>query len=67
MIKQTLHDIVDFKISEIKSYPKGVHNDVFHTRTLVVTDKDGHKIELTLFTNDNKEILLPKRMDEEYD
>ena len=64
MMKQTLHDIVDFKISEITTYPKGMHNDVFHTRTLVAIDKDGHKIELTLFTNGDKEILLPKRMEE---
>ena len=64
MIKQTLHNIVDFKIGEIKSYPKGLHNEVFYTRDLLVTDKEGHRIELTLFTNDNKETLLPKRMED---
>ena len=64
MIKQTLHDIVDFKIGEVKTYPKGMHNDVFHTRTLLVTDKEGYRIELTLFTNADKEILLPKRMED---
>ena len=64
MLKLSQHDVVDFKIGEIKTYPKGIHNEVFHTRTLVATDKDGHTIELCLFTNDDKEILLPKRMEE---
>ena len=63
MIKQTLHNIVDFKISEIQTYAKGDNHEQFHTRTLLVTDKDGHRIELTLFTNGDKEVLLPKRME----
>ncbi len=63
MIKQTLHNIVDFKIGEVQSYAKGDNHDQFHCRTLLVTDKDGHKIELTLFTNENKEVLLPKKME----
>jgi len=63
MIKQTLHNIVEFKISEVQTYAKGPNNDKFHTRTLLVTDNEGHKIELTLFTNDNKEVLLPKKME----
>ena len=63
MIKQTLHNIVDFKISDIQTYSKGTNHDKFHTRRLIVTDEDGHKIELTLFTNENKEVLLPKKME----
>ena len=64
MIKQTLHNIVEFKISEVQTYAKGDNHEQFHTRTLLVTDTDGHKIELTLFTNENKEVLLPKKMEE---
>jgi hypothetical protein len=63
MIKQTLHNIVDFKISEVQTYAKGSNHEEFHTRTLLVTDNEGHRIELTLFTNDDKEVLLPKKME----
>ena len=64
MLKLNQHDVVDFKIGNIKTYPKVLDNDIFHTRVLTITDKEGHTIELTLFTNDDKEILLPKRMED---
>ena len=64
MLKLNQHDVIDFKIGNIKTYPKGLDNDVFHTRTLTITDKDGTQFDLTLFTNEDKEILLPKKMED---
>ena len=65
MLKLNQFDVVDFKIGKIKTYPKGLDNDVFHTRVLTITEKDGHILEITLYTNDEKETLLPKRMEED--
>ena len=62
MLRQTIHNVTDFKISE----PKLLSGyDSTYTRTLILENDEGERIEITLFTDKDRETLLPKRMKED--
>ena len=61
MLRQTIHNVTDFKISE----PKLLSGyDSTYTRTLILENDEGERMEITLFTDKDKETLLPKRMND---
>jgi len=62
MLRQTIHNVTDFKISEPKLL-SGYSST--YTRTLILENDEGERIEITLFTDKDKETLLPKRMKED--
>ena len=62
MLRQTIHNVTDFKISE----PKLLSGyDSTYTRTLLIENDEGETMEITLFTDKDRETLLPKRMKED--
>ena len=51
MITQNIHNVASFKITDIRGN-KVRDDDTFYTRKIIVTDKKGNEIELTMFSND---------------
>ena len=61
MIRQSIHNVSLFEISE----PKELQNrSGTFVRDLRIENDDGEILEITLFTDIDKETLLPKRMKE---
>jgi len=61
MIRQTIHNVSRFEIGEPKLLTG--YESTF-TRELLIENEDGERIEIILFTELNKETLLPKRMED---
>jgi len=57
MIRQTMHDVANFKMGDIQ---KLKDSDTYH-RTLVIILEDGSKTEIVLFT-DKKSDIVPISM-----
>ena len=58
MIRQTIHNITDLKISKVETAES--RGREFHTLSIEAIDNDGNKLELVLF-RDDKEALKPNR------
>lgn len=63
MISQNIHNVVNFKVADIRESSTGIDSltakqSFFYTRKIIVTDKNGNEIELTMFSDD-KETLIP--------
>ena len=68
MITQNIHNVVNFKVTDIRENNSGKDSltgkdDIFYTRKIIVTDKNGNEIELTMFSTD-KETLIPATSDQ---
>ena len=68
MISQNIHNVVSFKVTDIRENTTGPDSvtgkeDLFYTRKIIVTDKNGNEIELTMFGGD-KETLIPALSDQ---
>ena len=61
MITQNIHNVVSFKVTDIRDHTD--NDDKFYTRKIIVTDKNGNEIELTMFSND-KDTLIPATSDQ---
>ena len=61
MITQNIHNVVNFKVTDIRDHTD--NDDKFYTRKIIVTDKNGNEIELTMFSND-RETLIPSTSDQ---
>lgn len=61
MITQNIHNVVNFKVTDIRDHTD--NDDKFYTRKIIVTDKNGNEIELTMFSND-RETLIPSISDQ---
>ena len=57
MMSQQIHNVVSFKVDEIKEN-KGRTTDLFYTRKITVIDQNGNDFELTMFSDD-KHTLIP--------
>ena len=65
MISQQIHNVVSFKVNDVKENKTGIDpltgkDDLFYTRKIIVTDKNGNEIELTMFSDD-KDTLFPAK------
>ena len=63
MIGQNIHNVVSFKVADIKQSTTGIDSrtakeSFFYTRKIIVTDNKGNELELTMFSDD-KETLIP--------
>ena len=61
MITQNIHNVVNFKVTDIRDHTD--NDDKFYTRKIIVTDKNGNEIELTMFSTD-RETLIPATSDQ---
>ena len=64
MIRQSIHDVSLFEISEPSELKSSRYGGGTFVRELRIENEDGEILEITLFTEINKETLLPKRMKE---
>ena len=63
MIKQSIHNVSLFEISEPSELKSRYGGGTF-VRELRIENENGEILEITLFTDIDKETLLPKRMKE---
>ena len=67
MISQNIHNVVSFKVTDIKENTMGLDSmtgkeDLFYTRKIIVTDKNGNEIELTMFGRDKDSLIPPQQL-----
>ena len=61
MIRQTIHNVTSFKVSDIEENETN-RNNKFYTREIIVEDKDGNYIELTMFSDDKDSLIPPQQL-----
>lgn len=54
----SIHQITSIELGEVSSFEKTRDREAFHARHLIITDANGNRLAIDLFSNDPKALTI---------